>query len=481
MALLSSFFMIYGLLTYIWLRCNVSSLTRRIVYIPLALFGFTLLGFKCKENAALLPGFIFLVELCILKFRSKGKVDKWIVLLFSTGFILLIGLALYQFSERPDWMTAGYRGRNFTLEERVLTQFRALIFYLSQIIFPSNSSLSLWHDDFVISTGFLQPISTLGSFILLIVLLTLAVCLIPKLPLIALGILWFFVSHSIESTVWPLELVHEHRNYLASFGVLLALGSLFLWVFQKREKTVIAVFLVIFCFFSFIVNERAKIWSDPVVHAHHEAKVRPNSGAALFQLGQHYYVEAMNGVPGVEKKAEALLEQSALNDQYNVVADLLLVVLSEHQNVEYQGKWLIKAAEKLKKYPFMNPSKAAIQGFYRCLKMDICHPPEEDLERFFRTLYKLKDKNNLNTVGLYYSQISPNPERSEKAFKRALSRKDVASWVNYLSALLHQEKKDKACSEYARFSRLLEENTFKNTVLYVAEISLLKNKLGSCL
>ena len=43
-----------------------------------------------------------------------------------------------------------------------------------------------------------------------------------RLPVVACGILWFFVGHLLESTVIPLELMFEHRNYLPSFAVLLA-------------------------------------------------------------------------------------------------------------------------------------------------------------------------------------------------------------------------------------------------------------------
>src|SRR5699024_8372087 len=43
-------------------------------------------------------------------------------------------------------------------------------------------------------------------------------------PLFAL--LWFFVAHLVESTVIPLELYFEHRNYLAIAGPLLALVAL---------------------------------------------------------------------------------------------------------------------------------------------------------------------------------------------------------------------------------------------------------------
>jgi hypothetical protein len=53
-------------------------------------------------------------------------------------------------------------------------------------------------------------------------LIALAWALRRRAPLISCGIFWFFVGHSMEATVVPLELMFEHRNYLPSFGIIVA-------------------------------------------------------------------------------------------------------------------------------------------------------------------------------------------------------------------------------------------------------------------
>ena len=49
-----------------------------------------------------------------------------------------------------------------------------------------------------------------------------------RLPLVALGIAWFLGGQLMESTIFPLELVFEHRCYLPDLGLILALLSLLL-------------------------------------------------------------------------------------------------------------------------------------------------------------------------------------------------------------------------------------------------------------
>lgn len=138
--------------------------------------------------------------------------------------------------------------------------------------------------------------------------------LIKKLPLFALDILWFFAAHSLESTILPLELVHEHRNYLASFGILLALVVLLAHLLSARQKIfgVLSVCLVLA--FSIVLYQRSSIWSNDFTHAEYEARNKPNSPNAVFELGQRYYVAAMQGVEGADKLAYPLIESRMFLD-----------------------------------------------------------------------------------------------------------------------------------------------------------------------
>jgi hypothetical protein len=479
MALMSSFFVIYGLVYYVWARSSITSVTRKAVYYPLGIAGFMILGYKCKENAVLLPLYIVAVEITVLKFKQKEQRDNVVVGMFTLGLVTGLVLLVYQFWQHPDWITGGYRNRYFSLEERVLTEFRALVFYIYQILIPSNHHLTLWHDDFGLSTSLFSPKTTVVSLLALLSLFLLAVFTTGKLPLISLGIYWFFVSHALESTVFGLEIIHEHRNYLASFGILLGFVTLAMYLLKNKSAIYFTLTISMFLAFSVVLFQRSNIWSNDFTHAEYEARNRPESAIASFQLGQRYYEAAMRGAKGAENLALPLLIKAASNDRYSVAPELLLVVLSEHENVEYQPVWLQDAIEKIKKHPYMFPSKSALQGYSRCLKQGKCGPHGEDVENFFDTILQTNDDNLLTTAAFYFTQVNVDHERAKLGFKKALRNK-AANWVNYLSFLIHVNNLEEACSAYPIFKDKLKKNQLKQIALHAKRLSFFERKLKDC-
>ena len=110
---------------------------------------------------------------------------------------------------------SGYKFRDFTLPQRMLTELRVVIFYISLLLWPQPSRLNLDHD-FAISYSLVDPLTTLISFAIIIILIAAAILIARREPLLSFGILWFFGNLVIESSVIGLELVFEHRNYLPS-------------------------------------------------------------------------------------------------------------------------------------------------------------------------------------------------------------------------------------------------------------------------
>jgi hypothetical protein len=479
MVLLSSLFVIYGLIYYVWARSTFTSLARKIIYLPLGIAGFMIIGYKCKENAVLLPVYILIIELTILKFKNKDQWDKVVTGMFALGLVAGLVLVVYQFWQHPGWITAGYKYRYFSLEERVLTQFRALVFYISQILVPSNRHLSLWHDDFGISTGLFSPSTTFYSLIALLGVFASAIISLKKLPFLSLGILWFFVSHSLESTIFALELVHEHRNYLASFGVLMGFVALLMHLLIHRKAVYFVLVVGIFIAFSILLFQRSNIWSNEFTHAAHEARNRPASAIASYQLGQRYYDAAMRGAQGAETLALPLLLRAADNDKYTIAPELLLVVFSEHENIEYQSEWLQTASEKIKKYPFMYPSKSALQAYLRCLKHKKCAPHGTEVEEFFDAVLQTNDENMVTTAAFYFTEVNIDYDRAELGFKKALRNK-TANWVNYLSFLIYVNKFDEACNVYSRFKEKLQMHQFKQITLHANRLNFFEQELKNC-
>ena len=70
------------------------------------------------------------------------------------------------------------------------------------------------------------PWTTLPALASIPALLRLALVVRKKQPLVSLGVLWFFTGHLLESTILPLEIAHEHRNYLPLLGIIIAMIGL---------------------------------------------------------------------------------------------------------------------------------------------------------------------------------------------------------------------------------------------------------------
>ena len=177
-----------------------------------------LLGVFSKENAAILPLFIALYEFYFLQnfdLTSKGKKILSIII----GTIILLGIfGFIIWGERYIQVTIeGYKFRSFTLSERVLTQFRVVLYYLTLLIYPHPSRLNLDYD-FSISKTILDPPPTLISIVIIAGLIGYSLWTAKKRPVLSFCILWYFGNLVIESSIFPLEMVYEHRLYLPAVG-----------------------------------------------------------------------------------------------------------------------------------------------------------------------------------------------------------------------------------------------------------------------
>lgn len=217
MTSLSSMFMLIGLVLHIWAR-QLRLFDKRGLGALIVAWGVAFpLALLSKETGVLFVGYVFAYELFIRRHFNLGfdRPATWFLTSLSVG-----GVALVAYLSLTDsWLFGGYEERAFSLFERLITEARIVWSYLGMIFVPSLTDFSLYHDDFEISKGFLQPASTLFAVVGILALVVIAWQQRVKRPLIAFAIAWFLIGHSLESTVFPLELMHEHRNYLPSLAL----------------------------------------------------------------------------------------------------------------------------------------------------------------------------------------------------------------------------------------------------------------------
>jgi Flp pilus assembly protein TadD len=147
---------------------------------------------------------------------------------------------------------------------------------------------------------------------------------------LALGIFWFFAAHFLTSNVVPLELMFEHRNYFALFGVLLALADLVRLVPVRDGPAIkylgVGALVAGFAVFGAI---RAAMWSNPLMLAMELAERNPDSPRAALDLGILYYGMA-DGNPDSPflDMARRQLEHAAALPRAGILPDANLILLA---------------------------------------------------------------------------------------------------------------------------------------------------------
>jgi tetratricopeptide (TPR) repeat protein len=238
MASLAALFYLLGI--YFFLKGRLINNSKRQYLYYLACLVSWLAACLSKENAALLPLSLLLVETVFFQDTARpGTKVRLLVIAAVMGFFVVAGGVLFFLDGNLSGIL-GYQQRFFSAGERLLTQGRILLFYLTLLVYPAPNRLSIAHD-IELSTSLLHPWSTLPSLLIILVLIVGAFFRIRKWPLVSFAVLFFFLNHAIESTLIPLELIFEHRNYLPSLFFYLPLAAGIHWMmnhYQKRSRTI---------------------------------------------------------------------------------------------------------------------------------------------------------------------------------------------------------------------------------------------------
>lgn len=283
-------------------------------------------GMLCKENAALTPIYILVIECTLFGPPGRGAVREKEVHGFLILFLALpLCAAAVLLAIRPGFFLAGYTLRDFTLYERLLSEARIVMDYLRWALIPDLRQLGLFHDDIAPSRGLLDPVTTLFSLTAIAALVTAAITLRKRFPLLSFGLLWFFAGQLLESTVLPLELAYEHRNYLPLFGLILGLtGTIYLWASEaKRVRLLSAAAAGCIALFAGITVMRAADWHDELSFARSESRHHPHSARALSELQWAYlnYVVSTQD----QRLMPALLDAARMSkqaDPYGINQDI---------------------------------------------------------------------------------------------------------------------------------------------------------------
>ena len=305
--------MFYIMSMYFYLKARICKLNLLKVTFYFLCFIAGILAFGSKENAAMLPISIFFFDLFIIQGLTKENIRKNSL---TVLILILIPVALALVLKGPSIFSikhlfSGYENRAFTLFERLLTEPRIIIFYITLLLYPMPDRLCITHD-IPISHSFINPPTTIIAIFTILAILVVAIIKSKRYPLISYCIIFFFLNHIIESTIFGLELIFEHRNYIPSLLFFVPITILIARVirffsYKISMQIVISIFVILALvglghssfMRNFIWKTEKTLWLDAI-------DKYPDMSRPHHNLGRHY--------DNIGEKEKAIIEyKTALN------------------------------------------------------------------------------------------------------------------------------------------------------------------------
>ncbi|MBN1674625.1 MAG: tetratricopeptide repeat protein [Kiritimatiellae bacterium] len=205
----------------------------------------------------------------------------------------------------------------------LMTQLRVLVTYLRLLALPVKQNFDY---DYPVYRSVLAPAVWL-SFILLAALFGWALAVLFRtrrrpaacLTLAAMGIVWFFVTLSVESSVIPIrDVIYEHRLYLPGFGVALAFAAgVFHLLARLGVKRVVPAAAGVLAFtvlpLGVAAHVRNRVWRDELTLWSDVVAKSPNKARPHNNLGfAHETSGAVQAAMAEYRQALALREDYAL-------------------------------------------------------------------------------------------------------------------------------------------------------------------------
>lgn len=342
MAQLATLFSLAGIIGY--LKASQVLATRpwtAYLGMAFAIGAGTILATYSKENGALLPLLILIIEFCNPNLQHKPTWQWRAICLWLPSCAVL-----YLIFREINFANDIWPNRNFNQVERLFSEARIVTEYLFNLWIPQIELRGLYQDGYNVSRSITQPITTLYSIIFLVVLSFFAFACRKKYPLLALAILFFFAAHLMESTVIGLELYFEHRNYLAALFLFLPLASGLIALENKIDrKLVILIITLMLGLLSFFTYERTKLWGKTNELQLYWVKISPNSPRAQNSIADLLFSQ------GDVYSANQYLEKAIRKLPHSALLNLKLLLQKVYADIATPQDF-VETGKRLEKQPF---------------------------------------------------------------------------------------------------------------------------------
>lgn len=302
---LATLFYLFTLVQYIWWRLGEDS--RRVAWLRRgAQYSIVLLtavlAMKTKEIAFTLPVVICLYEFFFFGASGKNRLPYLVPILAT---ILIIPLTMLSFhipaSEVLSEVSEMTKIQSTVSRlDYLRTEIAVIARYLRLLVIPTDQNVDY---DFPLYHSFIEP-RVLTSLILILLMTALAIYFFrksalkslhrtfdPATRLISFGILWFFVTLLVESSLIPIvDVIFEHRVYLPSVGFLIAAATAGAFLARKispahQIRTFVGASILISLALAVTTSQRNYVWADDLSLWTDAVRKSPNKSRPYNNLG----------------------------------------------------------------------------------------------------------------------------------------------------------------------------------------------------
>ncbi len=476
MTSLSTFFGLLALLVYTGWRARGEIVSREDKHWSRGLTGSAVIillmaSAFSKESGLLFVPLLLWIEYIVFGFRSAGvslQVGRW-PLRHVVSIVLAMAAAFIVFFVLPRMLSPGaFLNRDFTLLERALTESRVIFYYLRLLAIPSSSELSLYHDDIVISHGLFDPPITALALAALVGISALAIFCYRRWPIFLFAWGWFLISHAMESTVFPLELAHEHRNYFATIGIFLAVPVVLWKLAADRRRTIVLLLGTYALLLTIVTWTRSEQWSNNVDNALIEAINHPRSARANYNLGRTYL--RLLDKTGEERFGPLADEafRATLNTYNPGVGAYFALLHSAYYRGGVPDPEIVSGLKHgLQTLPFYNENTSFLQSFLNCQVERHCHMPDMEAVEIFvaaldnpRASSRTKGEVNKLLAQYFISRFGDIDKGIEFIGDAVAAQDDASTRIMYAQAFRLKGRMTDAAEQIELASRLDRRGVF---------------------
>ncbi|MDO8738193.1 tetratricopeptide repeat protein, partial [Candidatus Deferrimicrobium sp.] len=318
--LLSIYFYVKSRIIFVG-RSNKSG-NKFLLYLACS-FIFCVFAMKTKEISLTLPFVIMICEYFFFDGPYKSRVCFLLPFLLS---LFIIPLSLIDIGAPfgkvlSDIGTATRVQTDISRGDYFLTQLSVIVTYIRLLLFPINQNLD--YDYSIYHSLFDSKVLFCAGFLLFLFGMALWLYLRSRrvasaaLRVISFGIIWFFMTLSVESSLVPIvDVIFEHRIYLPSIGAFVSLSVAASLISRKWNRTAwIWALIFITVALSVATYRRNMIWRDDLVLWSDNVKKSPAKARPHYNLGNSYFLRGMTD-KAIGEFQDAIQIDSGYSDAY---------------------------------------------------------------------------------------------------------------------------------------------------------------------